>query len=72
MIRPESVQQGRGWRVEIDAADLYLNLGGILFDDLTDSQTVGDMTLTDVQSIYWTGMEFNSGGALIYRFGNGD
>lgn len=36
----------------------YHNLGGSFLDDLTGTQTVGDVTLTDIQSLYWSGTEF--------------
>jgi hypothetical protein len=38
----------------------YQNLGGGIFDDLTGTQTVGDVTLTDIQSSYWSGTEAES------------
>ena len=49
----------------------YYNLGGSLGDDLTGNQTVGDVTFTNIQSIYWSGTEFVPGDAWKFGFVNG-
>ena len=49
----------------------YYNLGGSLFDNLTGNQTVGDVTLTDIKSFYWSGTEFDSLVAWRFRFDRG-
>ena len=36
----------------------YHNLGGSYLDDLTGNQTVGSVTLNNIQSIYWSGTEY--------------
>ncbi len=46
----------------------YYNLGGSLGDDKTGDQTVGDVTLTGIQSVYWSGTEFASGPNLAWVF----
>lgn len=33
----------------------YHNLGGVEWDDLTGTQTIGDVTLSNIQSDYWSG-----------------
>jgi hypothetical protein len=49
----------------------YHNLDGMLGDNLTGTQMVGDVTLTGIQSIYWSGTEIvpGPGSAYNYLFG---
>ena len=47
----------------------YYNLGGT--GDQTGNHTIGDVTLTDVQSNYWSGTEFNSSDAWRFRYSTG-
>jgi len=49
----------------------YENMGGMSGDDLTGTQIVDGVTLTDVESVYWSGTESASGGAWHFRFYNG-
>lgn len=49
----------------------FYNLDGMLGDNLTGDQTVDGVTLTDVQSLYWSGTEFDSNLAWFYSFGSG-
>lgn len=49
----------------------YHNLGGNLFDDLTGNETVDGVALTNIQSFYWSGTEFNSSNAWVFVFFNG-
>lgn len=46
----------------------YQNFGGSLGDNKTGNQTVGDVTFTDVQSLYWSGTESGTGGAWYFIF----
>jgi hypothetical protein len=41
----------------------YYNLGGSIGDDKTGNQTVGGVTLYNIQSFYWSGTEYSLGGA---------
>ena len=50
----------------------YHNMGGALSDNKTGNQTVNGVLLTDVQSLYWSGTEFDSDFAWSFRFGGGD
>lgn len=53
----------------------YHNLDGMLGDNLTGTQMVGDVTLTGIQSLNWSGTEvvsgteFSTGSAYAYLFG---
>ena len=44
----------------------YHNLSGNFGDDLRGDQTVGDVTLTDIQPLYWSGTEFGSFAWLFF------
>lgn len=46
----------------------YHNLGGTKFDDLTGNQTVGDVTLTNIQQFYVSGRMSSPFSAPIFRF----
>ncbi len=47
------------------------NLGASLGDDLVGDRTVGDVTLTDIHSLYWSGTEYDSHDAWHFYFSNG-
>jgi len=49
----------------------YQNLGGSFLDELTGNQTVGDVTLMNIQSLYWSGTEFDSNEAWLFSFNGG-
>lgn len=49
----------------------YFNMGGSFNDNKTGNQTIGLVTLTDVQSDYWSGTEFNSNDAWVFLFNFG-
>ena len=49
----------------------YHNMGGFLFDNKTGNQTVDGVLLTDVQSSYWSGTEYDSSVAWSFGFLNG-
>ena len=49
----------------------YINMSGILGDNLTGDQTVGEITLTDVQSFYLSGTEYDSSNAWVLDFRSG-
>jgi hypothetical protein len=49
----------------------YHNLGGSEGDSLSGTQTVGDVTLTNIQFTYWSGTESGFDSAWLFRFGNG-
>jgi len=49
----------------------YYNLGGTIGDNLTGNHTLGDVTLTDVQSNYWSGTVFNPINPWAFFYGNG-
>jgi hypothetical protein len=50
----------------------YQNMGGSLFDDNTENQTVDGVLLSNVQTRYWSGNEFNSDDIWVFRFTAGD
>ena len=50
----------------------YYNLGGNLGNVLTGTQAVDDVTLTGIQTLYWSGTEFNSLNAWTFFFSFGD
>lgn len=45
-------------------------LGGSSFLDLTGNQTVNAVNLTNIQSYYWSGTEYNSNHAWYYNYKN--
>lgn len=49
----------------------YHNLGGMFGDNLTGNQVVDGVTLTNIQSFYWSGTEFDSSLAWGFRFVSG-
>ncbi len=49
----------------------YHNLGGSEGDSFSGTQTVGDVTLTDIQFTYWSGTESGFDSAWLFRFDNG-
>ncbi len=49
----------------------YQNLGGSFLDDLTGNQLVDGVNLTNIQSLYWSGTEFDSFFAWGFDFGVG-
>ena len=49
----------------------YHNFGGSEGDDFSGTQTVGDVTLTDIQFTYWSGTEAGFDSAWLFRLGNG-
>lgn len=49
----------------------YKTLGGNPGDDLTGNQTVGGVTLTNIQSEYWSGTEFDTSRAWKFNFQDG-
>jgi Protein of unknown function (DUF1566)/PEP-CTERM motif len=49
----------------------YTNLGGTLGGNKTGTQTVGGVTLTNIDSFVWSGTESNSDKAWNYRFDYG-
>ena len=49
----------------------YINLGGNFLDDKTGNQTVGGVTLHDIQKHLWSGTEFDSIEAWNYEFDRG-
>ena len=46
----------------------YHNLGGSSGGDLTGNRTVGDVTLTNIQPIYWSGTESGITNSWMYHF----
>ena len=50
----------------------YHNLASILVPDKTGTQTVGDVTLTNIQTFYWSGTEISLGTAWNFSFDSGD
>jgi len=46
----------------------YYNLASVTGPDKTGTHTIGDVTLTDVQSFYWSGTEFNLLNAWYFNF----
>ena len=50
----------------------YQNLGGSFPNDLTGNQTVDGVTLTDIQSQYWSGTQNGPDAAFNLFFENGD
>jgi len=46
----------------------YHHLGGSSGNDLTGTQTVGDVTLTNIQPRYWSGTESGITNAWMYHF----
>ena len=46
----------------------YHNLGGSSGNDLTGNQTVGDVTLTNIQSVYWSATESGITNSWMYHF----
>jgi hypothetical protein len=46
----------------------YHNLGGSSADDLTGDRTVGDVTLTNIQPLYWSGTESGITNSWMYHF----
>lgn len=49
----------------------FHNLGGAVGVGVTGEQTVGDVTLTGIQSVYWSGTEYAPGSAWILHFNSG-
>ena len=49
----------------------YHNMGGSFLDDKRGDQTIGDVTLTGVKTVYWSGTEFNSSNAWYFIFSIG-
>jgi hypothetical protein len=49
----------------------YHYLGGSSGEDLTGNQTVGDVTLTDIQPVYWSATESGITNAWMYHFNLG-
>ena len=49
----------------------YHNLGGSYGGDLTGNRTVGDVTLTNIQSRYWSATESGITNAWMYHFDSG-
>ncbi len=49
----------------------YQNMGGNFGDDKRGDQTVDGVLLTDIQSNYWSGTEFDSDNAWGFYFSNG-
>jgi hypothetical protein len=49
----------------------YQNLGGSFLDELTGNQTVGDVTLMNIQSLHWSGTEIDSVSAWLFSFNGG-
>lgn len=62
---------------EVDCRDnelgymYYQNMGGTYGSNLSGNQTVDGILLTDVQPLYWSGTEFDSGLAWRFAFNNG-
>jgi hypothetical protein len=49
----------------------YYNLGGALSSDLTGNRTVGEVTLSNIQNVYWSATEYAPGSAWILHFDSG-
>ena len=49
----------------------YYNLGGELSSDLTGERTVGDVTLSNIQNVYWSATEYAASTAWIFHFDSG-
>jgi len=51
----------------------YHNLGGSISDNLTGNQTIGNVTLTNIQFSYWSGTDFGVVTSLapFFRFSDG-
>ncbi len=49
----------------------YHNLDGNLWDNLSGNRSVGDVTLTGIQTRYWSGTEVDSNVAKYFLIGNG-
>ena len=49
----------------------YHNLGGSFGNDLTGNRTVGDVTLTNIQNVYWSATESGITNAWMFHFDSG-
>jgi hypothetical protein len=49
----------------------YQNLGGNIFDTLTGNQVVDGVTLTNIQSYYWSGTKLDSDFTWTFFFFSG-
>lgn len=49
----------------------YHNLGGVFPDNLTGNQTADGVDLTNIQTRYWSGTEYDSGAAWVLNYNLG-